>query len=34
MKMEPTWVELIVGVIGYVLGWFSRHYGPPRAPGA
>lgn len=32
--MESQWYELIAGVVGAILGWFARHYGPPRAPGA
>lgn len=24
--MDPSWAELIAGVVGAVLGWFSKHF--------
>lgn len=28
---SPEWVELIAGVVGVVIGWLTRHFGPPKA---
>lgn len=28
--MDGTWNELIIALVGAVLGWFTRHYGPPK----
>lgn len=26
MTIDPTWADLISGVVGAVLGWFAKHY--------
>lgn len=31
MIMSPEWAELLAGIIGAILGWIARHFGPPRA---
>lgn len=28
--LDPTWQDLIAAVVGAVLGWLVRHFGPPK----
>lgn len=31
MKLiDPTWSELIIGIVSAVLGWFSKHFADKR----
>lgn len=24
--LDPTWSELIIGIVGAILGWFTKHF--------
>lgn len=26
MALDPMWSELIAGIVGALLGWFSKHF--------
>lgn len=28
--MDPTWSDLIIGIVGTVLGWFTKHFNDSR----
>jgi hypothetical protein len=25
-QLDPTWAELVVAVLGAIVGWFARHF--------
>jgi F0F1-type ATP synthase assembly protein I len=30
VAIDPTWMDLISGIVGAVLGWFARHFTNPK----